>query len=150
MEFLIDLSNLRGTCASCANELNKDNDDVERYLLYKNNAAIRFGQKSLPICYRCWIDRAFSCDRCAIPINLDLCNHVGDMLLKNTTLVEESSQYMICQYCAHYDGPKKFKCTNKDCDNMWSRLVVSPPVMLMCGGSAKFCPECKSQNFIID
>ena len=112
----------------------------------------------------CWINHADVCNSCAIPISLEYSNPAGDMLLQNTTTVDQYT-YATCVHCALLlergeEIPKmnvtefkpythERKCAHKDCHNVWNELVETPPVILMCGGSAEVCSTCKNQGFSV-
>lgn len=101
MEFTVDLTHIKDECASCGNLLIKEEDDAERYIFYRKNADSNFEEKSIPLCYGCWIDKADVCNSCALPMGLAFYNNnVGDILLKHTTIVDSSNQTYLCINCA--------------------------------------------------
>ena len=149
LKFKVDLSPLKDNCPACGSGLGDDDSDVDRYLLYRNNATTLFDTGSLPLCYRCW-NNAGMCDTCMIPTNLACYNPAGDLVLRNTTLVEKSDQEHRCVNCIQFKPYKNERtCANKDCYNIWNELIKAPPVILMCGGSVKVCPICKSKGFSV-
>jgi len=44
---------------------------------------------------------------------------------------------------------KEYKCAHKDCDNIWTEMILKEIPVLMCGGYAEVCPACKSLGFSV-
>lgn len=44
---------------------------------------------------------------------------------------------------------KKYKCAHKDCSNTWTVLITEEILVLMCGGHAKVCSDCKDKGFSV-
>ena len=44
---------------------------------------------------------------------------------------------------------KKYKCAHKDCSNTWAVLITEEIPVLMCGGHAKVCSDCKDKGFSV-
>nr|QBK85960.1 MAG: hypothetical protein LCMAC101_05550 [Marseillevirus LCMAC101] len=44
---------------------------------------------------------------------------------------------------------KEYKCAHKDCDNIWTEMILEEIPILCCGGHAKVCPVCKSRGFSV-
>jgi len=95
---IVDLTLFQGRCADCIDHLLAADDDGadSNYATYRKNAAVRFGNSSVPLCKPCWLKRE-ACETCFLP-HPNTESPLGQALLRQTTLVTDHGDHE-CARC---------------------------------------------------